>query len=101
MLLHRVFFCLKRNIIEISNKIVYNKKAEENMFEKLYMFSQTRFHSVPANVSKRYNDSEKLELTEQFKVNIFVFEAIARAGRERDRENKYIYFNKKRNKMQN
>ena len=48
-----------------------------------------------AIVTKRYNDSEKLELTEQFKENIFVFEAIARAGRERARENKYIYFNKK------
>ena len=45
-----------------------------------------------AIVTKRYNDSEKLELTEQFKENIFVFEAIARAGRERDRENKYIFF---------
>ena len=31
MLLHRGFFCLKRNIIEISNKIVYNKKAEEKL----------------------------------------------------------------------
>ena len=30
-----------------------------------------------AIVTKRYNDSEKLELTEQFKENIFVFEAIA------------------------
>ena len=54
MLLHWVFFCLKRNIIEISNKIVYNKKADENMLEKLYMFSQARFHSVPAIVSKTY-----------------------------------------------
>ena len=52
------------------------------------MFSQTRSRS--AIVTKRYIDSEKQALTEQFKVNIFVFEAIAGAGRERDRENKYI-----------
>ncbi len=58
------------------------------------MFSQTRSRS--AIVTKRYNDSEKQALTEQFKVNIFVFEAIAGAGRERDRENKYIYFNKRK-----
>ena len=57
------------------------------------MFSQTRSRS--AIVTKRYNDSEKQALTEQFKVNIFVFEAITGAGRERDRENKYIYFNKR------
>ena len=54
------------------------------------MFSQTR--SSSAIVTKRYIDSEKQALTEQFKVNIFVFEAITGAGRERDRENKYIFF---------
>ena len=58
------------------------------------MFSQTRSRS--AIVTKRYNDSEKQALTEQFKVNIFVFEAIAGAGRERARENKYIFFNNKK-----
>ena len=65
------------------------------MLEKLYMFSQTRSLAVLAIVTKSYIDSEKRELTEQIKVNIFVFEAIAGAGRERVRENKYIYFNKK------
>ncbi len=60
------------------------------------MFSQTRSRAVSAIVTKRYNDSEKQALTEQFKENIFVFEAIAGAGRERDRENKYIYFNKRK-----
>ena len=29
-------FLFKRNIIEISNKIVYNKKADENMLENIY-----------------------------------------------------------------
>ena len=78
----------------IKKSFIINKKADENILEKLYMFSQTRSRS--AIVTKRYNDSEKQALTEQFKVNIFVFEAIAGAGRERDRENKYIYFNKRK-----
>ena len=59
------------------------------------MFSQTRSRAVSAIVTKRYNDSEKRELTEQFKENIFVFEAIARAGRERVRENKYFFLKNK------
>ena len=78
----------------IKKSFIINKKADENILEKLYMFSQTRSRS--AIVTKRYIDSEKQALTEQFKVNIFVFEAIAGAGRERDRENKYIYFNKRK-----
>ena len=72
----------------IKKSFIINKKADENILEKLYMFSQTRSRS--AIVTKRYNDSEKQALTEQFKVNIFVFEAIAGAARERARKKFYI-----------